>query len=73
MTEDPAVVPSGIHLLFCTKNLERMGDHATNIAEVVHYMVTGCTLLGERPKADATSMVSVAAGGAGAMLPVHAT
>jgi phosphate transport system protein len=64
MTEDPAVVPSGIHLLFCTKNLERMGDHATNIAEVVHYMVTGCTLLGERPKADATSMVTAVAGGA---------
>src|SRR5262245_10629316 len=73
MTEDPAAVPSGIHLLFCTKNLERVGDHATNIAEVVHYMVTGCTLLGERPKADATSMVSVPASGAGAMVPVHAT
>jgi phosphate transport system protein len=71
MTEDPAAVPSGIHLLFCTKNLERMGDHATNIAEVIHYMVTGRTLLGERPKADSTSMVSATAGGAGAMLPAH--
>jgi phosphate transport system protein len=71
MTEDPAAVPSGIHLLFCTKNLERMGDHATNIAEVIHYMVTGRTLLGERPKADSTSMVTATAGGAGAMLPAH--
>jgi len=72
MMEDPAAVPSGIHLLFCTKNLERMGDHATNIAEVVHYMVTGRTLLGERPKADATSMVTVAADGAAGMPPARA-
>jgi phosphate transport system protein len=63
MTEDPAAVPAGIHLLFCTKNLERMGDHATNIAEVVHYMVKGRMLPGERPKADATSTFTVAAGG----------
>jgi phosphate transport system protein len=55
MTEDPAAVPSGAQLLFCTKNLERMGDHATNIAEVVHYMVEGQALAGERPKADTTS------------------
>ena len=72
MTEDPAAVPSGIHLLFCTKNLERMGDHATNIAEVIHYMVTGCTLLGERPKADATSMVTAVAGGADGLRPERA-
>jgi len=64
MTEDPAAVPSGIHLLFCTKNLERVGDHATNIAEVIHYMVTGRTLLAERPKADSTSTVTVGAAGA---------
>jgi phosphate transport system protein len=72
MTEDPAAVPSGIHLLFCTKNLERMGDHATNIAEVIHYMVTGCTLLGERPKADATSMVTAVAAGADGLRPERA-
>jgi phosphate transport system protein len=58
MMDEPAMVPSGIHLLFCTKNLERMGDHATNIAEAVHYMVDGRTRLGERPKADATSMIA---------------
>lgn len=56
MAEDRSAVMSGIHLLFCTKNLERMGDHATNIAESVYYMVEGKRLLGERPKADVTSM-----------------
>jgi phosphate transport system protein len=48
----------GAHLMFCTKNLERMGDHATNIAEAVHYMVKGETLSRDRPKADLTSMLS---------------
>ena len=57
MTENPVTVTLGIHLLFCTKNLERMGDHATNIAEAVYYMVNGETLLRERPKADVTSML----------------
>jgi phosphate transport system protein len=64
MAEDPATIPFGIHLLFCTKNLERMGDHATNIAEIVHYMVKGEAPLGQRPKADATSMVTAAMRGA---------
>src|SRR5262245_41207091 len=50
------------HLMFCAKNLERMGDHATNIAEAVHYMVKGETLLRERAKADFTSMLTVAMG-----------
>jgi phosphate transport system protein len=48
--------------MFCTKNFERMGDHATNIAEAVHYIVKGQTLLKERPKADFTSMLTAAAG-----------
>ena len=60
MMENPVMVTFGIHLLFCTKNLERMGDHATNIAEVVYYMVNGETLLRERPKADVTSMLTTA-------------
>jgi phosphate transport system protein len=58
MTQDPGAVTFGIHLLFCTKNLERIGDHATNIAEAIYYMVEGQRLLGERPKADATSMMA---------------
>jgi phosphate transport system protein len=59
MTQDPGAVTFGIHLLFCTKNLERIGDHATNIAEAIYYMVEGQRLLGERPKADATSMIAI--------------
>jgi phosphate transport system protein len=61
MVEQPAAMTLGVHLLFCTKNLERIGDHATNIAEAVHYMVTGQMLARERPKADATSALRVAA------------
>jgi phosphate transport system protein len=60
MMEDPAAITFGIHLLFCTKNLERMGDHATNIAEAVAYMVTGRPLIEERPKADITSSIALA-------------
>ena len=60
MMEKSVTMSFGTHLLFCTKNLERMGDHATNIAEAVHYMVKGETLLRERPKADFTSMLTVA-------------
>jgi phosphate transport system protein len=58
MMENPVTVTYGIHLVFCTKNLERMGDHATNIAEAVYYMVNGETLLRERPKADITVMLT---------------
>jgi phosphate transport system protein len=58
MMEHPATVTLGIHLLFCAKNLERMGDHSTNIAEAVYYMVNGQPILRERPKADVTSMLS---------------
>jgi phosphate transport system protein len=54
MMEDPEMVTFGIHLLFCAKNIERMGDHATNIAESVCYMVEGHSFSDERPKADMT-------------------
>ena len=40
MMEDPRNISFCTHLLFCAKNLERIGDHATNIAETVHYLVT---------------------------------
>jgi phosphate transport system protein len=50
MMADPGMVPSCTHLLFCAKNLERMGDHATNIAETVYYIVQGTPLDAERPK-----------------------
>ena len=50
MMEDPRNISYCAHLLFCSKNIERIGDHATNIAETVFYLVTGATLPSERPK-----------------------
>jgi phosphate transport system protein len=55
MMEDPRSITFCIHLLFSAKNIERMGDHATNIAETVHYMIKGEPLALERPKGDTTS------------------
>ena len=52
MMEDPRNISFCTHLLFCAKNVERIGDHTTNIAETVHYLVTGETLAIDRPKAD---------------------
>ena len=49
MTSTPAFVADGTHLLFIAKNLERIGDHATNIAELVYYQITGGELA-DRPK-----------------------
>jgi phosphate transport system protein len=49
MMEDPAKITEATHLLFVAKNLERIGDHATNIAEMVFYAATG-ERLGERPR-----------------------
>jgi phosphate transport system protein len=55
MRESPANVSDGAHLLFVAKNIERIGDHATNVAEAVHFMVTGEALVAERPKGDRSS------------------
>ena len=52
MMEDPRTISACAHLLFIAKNLERVGDHATNIAEILHYAVTGTVLTDPRPKAD---------------------
>jgi len=60
MMENSLTMAFGVHLLFCVKNLERMGDHATNIAECIYSMVMGQTLLTERPKADVLRGLSVA-------------
>ena len=59
MMEDPRTISLCTHLLFVAKNIERTGDHATNIAEVVYYMVSGGHLASERPKADTTSETRV--------------
>ena len=55
MMEDPRNITFCIHLMFCAKNIERMGDHATNIAETVHYMVEGRPIADQRPKGDTTA------------------
>ncbi|WP_029351412.1 phosphate signaling complex protein PhoU [Bosea sp. 117] len=60
MMEDPRNISLCTHLLFCAKNIERIGDHATNIAETVHYLVTGQLPTEERPKQDTTSLTAVA-------------
>jgi phosphate transport system protein len=59
MMEDPRNISFCTHLLFCAKNIERIGDHATNIAEIVHYLITGIALTDERPKKDTSSLTSV--------------
>ncbi|HVX99329.1 MAG TPA: phosphate signaling complex protein PhoU [Pseudorhodoplanes sp.] len=60
MMEDPRNISFCIHLLFCAKNIERMGDHATNIAETVHYMIEGKPIAEQRPKGDTTSLAAAA-------------
>ena len=55
MMEDPRNISSCTHLLFCSKNIERIGDHITNIAEAVYFIVEGHELEEERPKADTTT------------------
>ena len=60
MMEDPRNISLCTHLLFCAKNIERIGDHATNIAETVHYVVTGEALTLDRPKQDESSLTNVA-------------
>jgi phosphate transport system protein len=59
MMEDPRTIGLCTHLLFVAKNIERCGDHATNIAETVYHMVSGGHLTTERPKADVTSSTTV--------------
>lgn len=72
MMEDPRNITPCTHVLFIAKNLERIGDHATNVAETIHFLVLGKHLRSERPKGDTTSYAVVdpaqqdAAGGRGA-------
>ena len=55
MMEDPRNITPCTHLLFIAKNLERIGDHATNIAEIIHFMEVGEAIDGARPKGDVSS------------------
>ena len=59
MMEDPRNISLCTHLLFGAKNMERIGDHATNIAENIHYLVHGKPLAEGRTKKDITSTMSV--------------
>lgn len=59
MTEDPHSIPASIHLLLTAKNLERIGDHATNLAEITHFIITGKPVAEERPKGDRSSSISL--------------
>ncbi len=52
MMEDPRTITVCSHLMFIAKNIERVGDHATNIAEMTYYLVTGKSLKDKRPKRD---------------------
>ena len=65
MMEDPRNISLCTHLLFGAKNMERIGDHTTNIAENIAYMISGRNIAGERPKKDVTSLTAVAAPGTG--------
>ncbi|MDD3446261.1 MAG: phosphate signaling complex protein PhoU [Zavarzinia sp.] len=58
MMEDPRTITGCTHLLFIAKNLERIGDHATNMAEAVYYIVTGNRMYNDRPKADVTAEIT---------------
>ncbi|MDE2582424.1 MAG: phosphate signaling complex protein PhoU [Rhodospirillales bacterium] len=62
MMEDPRNITPCTHLLFIAKNLERIGDHATNIAETLHYEVTGSALTETRPKGDTSAYAVVRPG-----------
>ena len=57
MMEDPRNITPCTHLLFCAKNIERVGDHATNIAETIYYIVTGDQMPADRPKGDKTDKI----------------
>ena len=59
MMEDPRQITPCTHLLFIAKNLERIGDHATNIAETVHFATTGEALPEARPKGESANYAVV--------------
>ena len=62
MMEDPRNITFCTQLLFCAKNIERVGDHCTNIAEIMHYMVTGKALVEDRPRQGTVPMADAASG-----------
>jgi phosphate transport system protein len=65
MIEDVRNITACTHLLFMAKNIERIGDHATNIAETLYFMVHGTPLTIARPKRDWTTSASAPPAGEG--------
>ncbi len=63
MMEDPRNISFCAHLLFCSKNIERIGDHATNIAETVVCLVTGEPMPAERPHGHQETDINIHAAG----------
>ena len=61
MMEDPRNITFCIHLMFCAKNIERVGDHATNIAETVHFMIEGHPIPDPTPESETTELASMPA------------
>ena len=59
MMEDPRNIGPSTHLMFIAKNIERIGDHATNVAEIIHFLVRGEDISEARPKSDKTSFTVV--------------
>ena len=59
MMEDPRNITFCMHLMFTAKNIERMGDHATNIAETVYFMIEGRPIADQRPKGDTTTLTGI--------------
>jgi phosphate transport system protein len=55
MMEDPRNITFCMHLMFCAKDIERIGDHATNVAEIVYYIIEGRPIADQRPKGDPTN------------------
>ena len=68
MMEDPRFITSGTHLLFMAKNIERIGDHATNIAETIHFLIHGTAPEGLRAKRDRSSTSVVLPGPQGIVM-----
>jgi phosphate transport system protein len=62
MMEDARAITPSAHLLFIAKNIERIGDHATNVAETIYFMVKGKPLKESRPKGDMSPFVTLPAG-----------
>jgi phosphate transport system protein len=58
MMEDPRTIAACAHLMFIAKNLERIGDHCTHIAQTTYFLTTGVRLKG-RPKGEDAATVSV--------------